>query len=123
MQLFANIGIILITKFGYLWFMDRIEKLLNFLASQPSDNFLRHALALEYIKVGNDAEARALFTAIVTETPSYVGTYYHLAKLLEKMGEQTEAISWYEKGLEACTLAGDKHAYSELQAAYEDLIY
>lgn len=123
MQLFANIGIILITKFVYLWFMDRIEKLLNFLASQPADNFLRHALALEYIKVGNDAEARALFTAIVTETPSYVGTYYHLAKLLEKMGEQEEAITWYEKGLEACKVAGDKHAYSELQAAYEDLIY
>ncbi|MCE2824948.1 MAG: hypothetical protein LW718_06045 [Sediminibacterium sp.] len=103
--------------------MDRIEKLLNFLASQPSDNFLRHALALEYIKAGNDAEARALFTAIVTETPSYVGTYYHLAKLLEKMGEQAQAIIWYEKGLEACKIAGDKHAYSELQAAYEDLIY
>lgn len=123
MQLYANIGIILITKFGYLWFMDRIEKLLNFLASQPSDNFLRHALGLEYMKVGNDAEARALFTAIVKETPSYVGTYYHLAKLLEKMGEQAEAITWYEKGLEACKIAGDNHAYSELQAAYEDLIY
>ena len=123
MQLIANIGRIFITKFGYLWFMDRIEKLLNFLASQPSDNFLRHALALEYIKAGNDAEARALFTDIVTETPSYVGTYYHLAKLLEKMGEQAEAITWYEKGLEACKIAGDKHAYSELQAAYEDLIY
>jgi predicted Zn-dependent protease len=92
-QLFANIGIILITKFGYLWFMDRIEKLLSFLAGQPSDNFLRHALALEYIKIGQDQEARVLFTAIVTETPSYVGTYYHLAKLLEKMGEQAEAIT------------------------------
>jgi tetratricopeptide (TPR) repeat protein len=123
MQLFANIGIILITKFGYLWFMDRIEKLLDFLAHQPTDNFLRHALALEYIKIGKDEEAKALFTEIVTETPSYVGTYYHLAKLLEKMEQTAEAITWYEKGLEACKLAGDKHAYSELQAAYEDLIY
>ena len=123
MQLIANIGRILITKFGYLWFMDRIEKLLGFLAQQPTDNFLRHALALEYIKIGKDEEAKALFTAIVTETPSYVGTYYHLAKLLEKMQQTTEAITWYEKGLEACKLAGDKHSYSELQAAYEDLIY
>jgi Tfp pilus assembly protein PilF len=123
MQLFANIGIILITKFCYLWFMDRIEKLLGFLDQQPNDNFLRHALALEYIKIGNDEDAKALFIAIVTQTPSYVGTYYHLAKLLEKMEQTTEAIGWYEKGLEACKLAGDKHAYSELQAAYEDLIY
>ena len=123
MQLIANIGRILITKFGYLWFMDRIEKLLGFLAKQPTDNFLRHALALEYIKVGKDEEAKVLFTAIVTETPSYVGTYYHLAKLLEKMEQTNEAITWYEKGLEASKIAGDKHAYSELQAAYEDLIY
>jgi thioredoxin-like negative regulator of GroEL len=57
--------------------MDRIEKLLSFLAAQPSDNFLRHALGLEYLKIGKDQEARDLFTAIVTETPSYVGTYYH----------------------------------------------
>jgi thioredoxin-like negative regulator of GroEL len=54
--------------------MDRIEKLLGFLAQQPNDNFLRHALALEYIKIGKDEEAKALFTEIVTETPNYVGT-------------------------------------------------
>jgi hypothetical protein len=39
------------------------------------------------------------------------------------MGEQAEAMTWYEKGMEAFKLAGDKHAYSELQAAYEDLTY
>ena len=103
--------------------MNRIEKIIEFLNQQPRDNFLRHALALEYLKIGEDIKARDLFVAILTESPDYIGSYYHLAKLLEKMGEQAEAITWYEKGLEACKLAGDKHAYSELQAAYEDLIY
>ena len=46
-----------------------------------------------------------------------------LAKLLEKMDETSLAIEWYEKGMAAAKKAGDNHFYSELQAAYEDLVY
>jgi hypothetical protein len=42
---------------------------------------------------------------------------------LEKLGESELAIGWYEKGMEAAKLAKDQHAYNELQAAYEDLVY
>ncbi|MBY0480312.1 MAG: hypothetical protein K2Q21_03065 [Chitinophagaceae bacterium] len=103
--------------------MDRIGKIKEFLLANPKDNFLRHALALEYIKTGEEQEARNLFESILTESPDYIGSYYHLAKLLEKM-EQTElAIGWYEKGMVAAKTAKDQHAYNELQAAYEDLVY
>lgn len=91
--------------------------------ASPRDNFLRHALALEHIKLGEDANARELFEAILGESPDYVGSYYHLAKLLEKMEENTLAIEWYEKGMAAAKKAGDNHSYNELQAAYEDLVY
>ncbi|HEY1017597.1 MAG TPA: hypothetical protein VGE25_01260 [Sediminibacterium sp.] len=103
--------------------MDRIAKIKEFLVANPADNFLRHALALEYMKLGEDAVARELFEAILTESPDYVGSYYHLAKLLEKMEARELAIAWYEKGMAAAKQAGDNHAYSELQAAYEDLVY
>jgi len=103
--------------------MDRIARIREFLVASPNDNFLRHALALEYLKIGEDAPARELFEAILTESPDYVGSYYHLAKLLEKMEERELAIQWYEKGMAAAKQAGDNHAYSELQAAYEDLVY
>jgi Tfp pilus assembly protein PilF len=103
--------------------MDRISRITEFLQSNPKDNFLRHALALEYIKIGDTTGARVLFEAILTESPDYVGSYYHLAKLLTEMGEQALAIEWYEKGMAAAKLAKDQHAYNELQAAYEDLIY
>jgi len=103
--------------------MDRIEKILEFLKANPKDNFLRHALALEYIKLGDDLKARILFEEILTESPDYVGSYYHLAKLLEKMEQTDKAIEYYEKGMAAAKAANDNHAYSELQAAYEDLIY
>ncbi len=107
----------------YLCRMDRIEKIKEFLHDNPKDNFLRHALALEYMKVDNDAAARELFEDILTGSPGYVGSYYHLAKLLEKMNETALAIAWYEKGMAAAKAAGDNHSYSELQAAYEDLVY
>ncbi|MBN8718282.1 Tetratricopeptide repeat-containing protein [Hydrobacter penzbergensis] len=102
---------------------DRISKLREFLKDNPQDNFLRHALALEYIKQEQDQEARALFETILTQSPDYIGSYYHLAKLLEKMQEKQLAIEWYEKGMQAAKQAGDQHAYNELQAAYEDLVY
>ena len=39
------------------------------------------------------------------------------------MQEKQLAIEWYEKGMQAAKQAGDQHAYNELQAAYEDLVY
>ena len=110
-------------QFSYLYNMDRIAKIKEFLQTNPNDNFLRHALALEYLKVGEDALAKGLFEGILTESPDYIGSYYHLAKLLEKMEQMPLAIEWYEKGMAAAKKAGDNHAYSELQAAYEDLVY
>jgi Tfp pilus assembly protein PilF len=103
--------------------MDRIEKIKEFLKNSPQDSFLQHALALEYIKIGNNAEARVLFEDILNRDPTYIGSYYHLAKLLEGLGETSLAIEWFEKGMAAAKKAGDNHAYSELQGAYEDLVY
>jgi tetratricopeptide (TPR) repeat protein len=103
--------------------MQRIERIIEFLNQQPKDNFLRHALALEYRKLGEEIKARDLFLEILTESPDYIGSYYHLAKCLEKLEEREQAISWYEKGMAATKLAKDDHAYRELQAAYEDLVY
>jgi tetratricopeptide (TPR) repeat protein len=103
--------------------MNRIEKIMEFLSQQAQDNFLRHALALEYIKIGEDTKARDLFIEILTQSPDYVGSYYHLAKILEKLEQRQEASDWYEKGMAACKLAKDDHAYRELQGAYEDLVY
>lgn len=102
--------------------MEKIKKLKSFLAAAPDDPFLKHALGLEYIKLGDDLTARQLFLEILTGNPAYIGTYYHLAHLLERAGEPENAKNWYEKGMVAAKKAGDIHAYNELQAAYEELI-
>jgi Tfp pilus assembly protein PilF len=102
--------------------MEKIEKLKSFLINSPGDSFLKHALALEYIKLGNETEAKNLFLEILEKDPSYIGSYYHLARLLERTGEKENAKNWYERGMIAAKQAGDTHAYNELQAAYEDII-
>lgn len=103
--------------------MERIEKLKEYLRVNPTDNFLQHALALEYVKLGDDSSARQLFEEILNRDPQYIGSYYHLAKLLERIDTQEMAVSWYEKGMAAAKAAGDQHAYNELQMAYEELVY
>jgi Tfp pilus assembly protein PilF len=101
--------------------MDRIEKLREFLKDNPTDSFVQHALALEYIKLGDDETARNIFESLLANDPGYVGSYYHLAKLFERCRDTTTAISWYEKGMAAAQKAGDRHALNELRTAYEDL--
>lgn len=101
--------------------MSRIEKLQEFLIHTPNDSFLQHALALENIKIGNDAKAKELFINILLHDEKYIGTYYHLAKLLERNGENDKAIFYYEKGMQIAKELKDNHSFSELQMAYEDL--
>jgi Tfp pilus assembly protein PilF len=101
--------------------MDRIEKLKEWISIQPHDNFLKHALALEYVKAGNDVMAKQLFEEILQRSQEYVGSYYHLAKLLERTGRPGEARLWYEKGMKAAKDSGDLHSYQELQQALDEL--
>ena len=103
--------------------MERVEKLLAYLNVSPNDSFLQHALALEYIKEGKDGKARFLFEEILKREPSYVGSYYHLAKLLERNGETQAALVWYRKGMDAAKAVNNRKAYHELEAAWEDLSY
>ncbi|MBK7377128.1 MAG: tetratricopeptide repeat protein [Ferruginibacter sp.] len=101
--------------------MSRIEKLLEYMKASGKDSFLQHALALEYIKIGKDEEARELFNEILLREPTYVGSYYHLAKLLERAGDFERAIRVYKRGMEEARKADDNHTYNELQGALEEI--
>ena len=102
--------------------MDRIEKLLQFISKNPSDSFLQHALALEYVKAGKDADGRNLIEEIKQREPTYVGSYYHLGRLLERNNETDAAIRWYEQGMQFAQQVGETQAYNELRGAYESLV-
>jgi Tfp pilus assembly protein PilF len=102
--------------------MDRLARLKQLLDASPEDSFIKHAMALEYIKAGNDYEAKRLFESLLHSDENYIGSYYHLAKLLERIGEKQAAIQWYEKGMLMAKEKGDHHALNELTSAYEDLV-
>ena len=89
--------------------------------TSDKDSFLQHALALEYIKIGNDVEARNLFNELLLREPSYVGSYYHLGKLLERVGDFDKAVRIYKRGMEEAKRAGDNHSYNELMGALEEI--
>ena len=102
---------------------ERIEKLKAFLKDAPADCFLNHAIALEYVKAGDEENARKHFELNLANDPGYVATYYHLGKLLERIGLLSEAIKVYENGMAHAKAAKDMHSFNELQGVYEDLVY
>jgi Tfp pilus assembly protein PilF len=102
---------------------ERIEKLKAFLQQSPNDCFVNHALALEFVKAGDDQTARKHFEHNISIDEQYVASYYHLGKLLERAGDLQAAMTIYEKGMLQAKAVKDMHTYSELQAAYEDIAY
>lgn len=98
-------------------FMTRIEKLTSFIEKNPADFFSQHALAMEWIKLGDDQQAEKLLRAILGQKETYTGSYYHLGKLLEKKAEVVEAMQVYKKGITVCESVEDKHSLRELKAA------
>jgi len=102
---------------------ERIEKIKAFLKDAPIDSFLNHAIALEYVKIGDETNARIHFEVNLNSHPTYVATYYHLGKLLERIGDLQQAIAIYGLGMQQAKAANDMHSYNELQGVYEDLVY
>ena len=101
--------------------MDRIEKLKAFISQNPVDHFSKHALAMEYIKLGDDQAAKGLLESILAADPGYTGSYYHLGKLLEREGDKEGAVSIYEKGMAEAKKQGDNHAWNELMSALDNI--
>ncbi|KEQ30373.1 tetratricopeptide repeat protein [Pedobacter antarcticus] len=96
----------------------RLTKLLAFLTNEPQDPFILYALATEYNSLKDTDNAFHYYLKLVAEHPDYVGTYYHLGKLYQQVGQQERAVEIYQAGMKAARDKGDRHAFSELQGAY-----
>lgn len=102
--------------------MERRNKLLEMIKKDPEDSFLRHALALEFLKMGATAEARKIFEELLQKDPEYIGSYYQLGKLLEETQEYEMAAEWYRKGMGVALERNEKKAYGELKSALDEII-
>lgn len=101
--------------------MSRLATIQQMLANNPKDSFLRFALAKEHEKAGDDQLAKSTYEGIVEDDPEYVGTYYHLGKTLERLGEEATAFKTYTEGMAICKRLNERHAMSELAGARLEL--
>jgi tetratricopeptide (TPR) repeat protein len=100
---------------------NRLEQLSKMLEAAPGDSFLLFAIAKEYEKMGNPAEALAFYENLRAQNPAYTGLYYHLGKLYERIGAPEKAVIAYREGMEVARKAGDVHALGELNGARMEL--
>lgn len=99
--------------------MRRIEQLLAFLQDDPADTFVLYSLAQEYVKCGEPEKGLDYFERLKQTDPDYVGMYYHLGKLQERLDERSAAVQTYEEGIKRARAVGDMHAASELKGALD----
>lgn len=97
--------------------MSRLAQLQNMLAESPDDSFLLFAVAKEYETADDLEQALAFYTQLVEKDADYVGTYYHLAKLYEKIEQPERALETYAQGMDVARRIGDQHALAELSSA------
>jgi len=100
---------------------ERLKQLQKFYEDDPGDPFNIYALALEFLK-HDPAKSQALFDILLLDHETYIPVYYQAAKLSEKIGDTTNAIRIYKKGMDQCMKAKDMKALRELTSAYEELI-
>ncbi|MDB5114763.1 MAG: tetratricopeptide repeat protein [Mucilaginibacter sp.] len=100
--------------------INRLDKLLEFIKNEPEDEFLKYALATEYLRLNQADKALEYYEDLVNNHPNYTGTYYHLGKLYEALNRKQDAINTYEKGMQITKEKRDNHAFSELQAVYRE---
>ena len=96
---------------------DRLKQLENFLADSPNDAFILFAIAKEHEGLENTDEAIRFYRQLESDHTDYVGTYYHLGKIMEKTEGIEAAIKVYKDGMAVAKAQGDKHALSELAGA------
>jgi tetratricopeptide (TPR) repeat protein len=96
---------------------SRREMLEQFVAQKPGDAFARYGLALECVKLGDDAAAQTHFQTLLEINPEYVAGYFQYGQLLSRMGRTEEARRILSDGIVTAQKTGDMHARDEMQAA------
>src|ERR1051326_2194586 len=101
--------------------MNRIEILKSFLEENANDSFSRYAIALEYVKLGQNEDAVREFETVKKNDPDYVATYFQLGQLYHKIGQAHDAEKTFRTGITVAAKMGDEHTRSELEGALEGL--
>jgi predicted Zn-dependent protease len=101
--------------------MDKLALLTEILTQNPSDNFARYGLAMEFIAQSRTEEGLAEFDKLIAQSPDYVPAYQMSAQTLAKLGRNEDAISRLHTGIAAANRTGNQHALAEMDALRDEL--
>ena len=101
----------------------RRQQLEAMLADDPDDEFLRYALAMEFVSEGNPEAAVRHLRDLIALNPAkpYVPAYLMAGQALLKIGRTTDAIALLREGVTAAEQQGNLHAAGEMQGLLDSV--
>ena len=100
---------------------SRLEQLAGIVSGNPENTLARYGLAIEYAQQKDYTRALENFRTLIASSPNYVAAYYQAAKVLQSMGDDAQARTVLEQGIEASTRIGNAHARSEMESLLAEL--
>lgn len=100
---------------------SRAKQLAAYIKKNPGDSFSKFALALEFLKMDKVDKACILFEDVRNNDPGYVGVYYHLGSVYERLGRLQDARDTYEQGIRVASDRHDQRTVSELNEVLTEL--
>ena len=94
--------------------VTRMQRLHMMLEAQPDDSFLLFALAKELDVSGEDVEAIATYERLLVNDPDYLGAYYHLAEILDRIEQTDRAINIADQGITLAKKQNNEKDLAEL---------
>jgi len=100
---------------------QRIERLKEIVAKDPTDSFSRYALALEYSGLNEPLAAIELLEELIQRDEKYIPAYHQLGQAFGKLNRTQEAKKVYRKGIDLAHEQHDEKTEKEMREELEDL--
>jgi Flp pilus assembly protein TadD len=92
----------------------RMRQLEALLADDPSDEFVRYGLAMEYASIGDEKTAAEKLLELA-DSSEYVPAFHQAGRFLANIGRTTEAVAILRKGIEVARRQGEFHTLGEME--------
>jgi len=103
--------------------VQRLEKLLQFLAENEADTFILYALAIEYIGLNQNDVAEKYLRQCLQMDSSYIPAYYQLGLLLQGQNKEEESVSILQQGLQLLNGSKDQKTINEFRSLIEEITF
>ena len=101
---------------------ERLKQLLNYLQEDPNDPFTLYAVAMEYLDF-DDEKAISMLKKIIESHPTYLPSYYQLARLFQAENQSAKAIEIYKAGINLAKSQNNHQTLKELNNALNELLF